>query len=204
MHRENWIYHPWWGLGQCLSICAITLSSPGDTLAADVWRLTVTMTPDPVGWAVSQQPVIILHPGKTRVALGSWDPIWPPSANNVLHNHSSSAKTNLIFLLDIGLLILWLRDASLIISYLSHISIFHSHHWRLEDVMKDTNETNQCHPDQCPDVTKMTRIIINQKRFPQSFRWKDVTVVTISNNLCSAAVVIVHHFDLFLELSTNW
>ena len=29
--------------------------------------------------------------------------------------------------------------------------------------MKDTNETNQCHPDDCHDVIKMTRIIIHHR-----------------------------------------
>ena len=69
--------------------------------------------------------------------------------------------------------------------------------------MKDTNETNQCHPDDCHDVIKMTRIIIHHRDEISTlplFRRKDVTVVTISNKPCSVAVaVIVHHFDLFLE-----
>ena len=78
--------------------------------------------------------VITSPPGENcSVMLRSRDPIWPSSANNLLHNNSICAKTNLIFLQELQ----WYWSANIgIVSFVLYHITYHTfqyftrHHWR--------------------------------------------------------------------------
>ena len=108
-------------------------TDPGWLLTCDGLSLTVTMTPDTGHW-VSQHSHNITTGGKLQCnAQRSRDPIWPLSANNLLHNNSICAKTNLIFLQELH----WYWSANIgIVSFILYHITYHTfqyftrHHWR--------------------------------------------------------------------------
>lgn len=127
-------------------------------------------------WAVSQQPVIILSTTRKNScnAQRSRDPISPRLQIIFCTITRSVPRVPRLIWFSIQSAVLILVCANIgIVRHITssyHISIFHI--VILEDVMKDTKETNQCHPDHCHDVIKMTLIINPEMRF-QPFHYFD-------------------------------